>query len=401
MFSHLHTHFIGSFSDSALRIDEGIKKIKTLGQKAVAMTDHGEMPFVYEFSDACKKYGVKPIFGVEIYFVDDAQKSIEKKDKNRFHLLLFAKNEAGYRNLVSVVSESWLLNSYYEKRGLVDWKLLEKYSKGLVASSACFFNQASQAYIKDGFPAAEKIFTRYKEIFGDDFYVEIAKHGIAEEEISNKGLLELAEKYDVKPVATNDVHYLEIDDWMAHDLIMKTRFEKIATFKTETHRYWLKSEKEMAEAGMPREYLDNTQEIVDKCEFVLKDTGDINYGPVESAEEEIKKGNAAYLSELEYIDNTKATYYAEQILGKTHQDVKYYAERITGIPRRSVPNMSKIAYLPNIKEKIPLKLCLGKVMTQFTEDSCRRSGASIQPLVPSTLAEALLGAPEFRKKIND
>jgi len=399
MFTHLHNHFIGSFSDSALRIDEAVKKAKTLGQNAIAITEHGEMPFMYEFSDACKKYGVKPIFGVEIYFVDDAQKSIEKKDKNRFHLLLFAKNDIGYKNLVSLVSDSWLLNNYYERRGLVDWKLLEKYHEGLIASSACFFNQTSQAYIKNGFPDAEKIFVRYKEIFGNDLYVEIAKHGITDEEISNKGLLELAKKYNATPIATNDVHYLEIDDWLAHDIIIKTRFDKISSFTLDSHHFWLKSEKEMAGAGMPQEFLDNTQEIVAKCEFVLKDFPQVSYESTGSEDSEIKKGNAAYLSQLEFIENSKAIYYAENIIGKNHPDVIHYAERITGIPRRNSQNPDKIAYLADIKEKIPLKLSLGKIITQFTEDSCRRAGASIQPLIRSTLAEALLKAQKVLKKI--
>ncbi|MFH0948693.1 MAG: PHP domain-containing protein [Elusimicrobiota bacterium] len=389
MFSHLHNHFIGSFSDSALRIDEAVKKAKSLGQNAIAMTEHGEMPFMYEFSDACKKYSVKPIFGVEVYFVNDAQKSIEKKDKSRFHFLLFAKNDIGYKNLVTLVSDSWLFNNYYEQRGLVDWKLLEKYHEGLIASSACFFNQASQSYIKSGFADAEKIFVKYKEIFGNDFYVEIAKHGITDEEISNKGLLELAKKYDVKPIATNDVHYVEIDDWLAHDIIIKTRFGKISSFKTDSHHFWLKSEKEMSDAGMPQEFLDNTQEIVDKIEFVLKDFEQVLYEDVESEDVEIEKGNAAYLSELEFIESSKAIYYAENIIGKNHPDVAHYAERITGIPRRNKQNPNKIVHLIDIKEKIPLKVSLGKIITQFTEDSCCRAGASIQPLIRSTLAEAL------------
>ena len=166
------------------------------------------MPFLYEFTDTCLKNGVKPIIGVEIYFVDDAKKSIGAKNNSRYHFLLFAKNETGYKNLVSLVSESWLENNYNEKRGLVDWNLLEKYHEGLIGSTARLFNQISQTYIKNNIESAEKIFLRYKEIFGKDFYVEIGKHGIDDEEISNKGLIELARKYDVKPIATNDVVFI-------------------------------------------------------------------------------------------------------------------------------------------------------------------------------------------------
>ena len=183
-------------------------------------------------------------------------------------------------------------------------------------------------------------------------------------------------------------------------LTSKKQFlQKISSFKIESHHYWLKSEKEMLEAGMPPEFLGNTQEVVDKCEFVLKDNPPVEYAEIESAEAEIKKGGAAFLSEQEFIESSKAIFYAEQILGKNHPDVLHYAERITGIPRRNRPNPDKIAYLPNIKEKIPLKISLGKIMTQFTEESCRRAGASIQPIIRSPLAEALLKAQKVLKKI--
>lgn len=399
MFSQLHNHFAGSFSDSALRIEEGIKKAKQSGQTAIAVTDHGEMPFLYEFTDICLKNGIKPVLGVEIYFVDDAKKSIGAKNNSRYHFLLFAKDETGYKNLVSLVSDSWLENNYYEKRGLVDWNLLEKYHEGLIGSTACFFNQVSQTYIKNNIEAAEKIFLRYKEIFGKDFYVEIGKHGIDDEEISNKGLIELAKKYDVKPIATNDVHYLEIDDWLAHDMIIKTRFEKISSFRIESHHFWLKSENEMLDAGFPQEFLDNTQEIVDKCDFQLKDAKPGIFNPTDDPEAAIKAGNAAYVCEIEYIDPVKANYYSEQIIGKNHPDVKYYAERIAGIPRRSAANLNKIAFLDDIKTKIPLKIGAGKIFTQFDEKACARAGASVQAAVRSPIAEALLGAKKVINKI--
>jgi len=399
MFSQLHNHFIGSFSDSALRIDEGVKKAKQLGLNAIAMTDHGEMPFLYEFSDTCRENGIKPVFGVEIYFVDDAKKSIETKNNSRHHLLLLAKNDTGYKNLVSLVSESWIENNYYEKRGLVDWKLLEKYHKGLIGSTACFFNQISQTYIKNNIADAEKVFLKYREIFGDDFYVEIGKHGIDDEEISNKGLIELAKKYGVKPIATNDVHYLEIDDWLAHDMIIKTRFDKISSFKIESHHFWLKSESEMLDAGYPAQFLDNTQEIVDKCVFQMKDEPAPVYTNSDNPDNAVKAGNAAYLCDIEYIDAEKANYYAEQIIGKNHPDVKYYAGRIAGIPRKITANINKIAYLTDIRHKIPLKVSTGKIITQFDEKSCIRAGASVQAAIRSPLADALLGAKKVIDKI--
>ncbi|HAM39605.1 MAG: hypothetical protein A2474_00550 [Elusimicrobia bacterium RIFOXYC2_FULL_34_12] len=389
MFTHLHTHFIGSFSDSTLRIEDGIKKVKKIGQKAIAMTEHGEMPYFYEFLDKCEKYEIKPVFGLEIYFVDDAKKTIEKKDNNRFHLLLFAKNDIGYKNLISLVSDSWIKNNYNEKRGLVDWELLEKYSKGLIASTACFFNQVSQFYIKNNLQEAEKTLLRYKNIFGNDFYVELANHEIEDEKISNKGLLELAKKNDIKAIATNDVHYLEIEDWLAHDVVMKTRFDNISGFKAASQQYWLKSEKEMLNAGIPQEFLNNTQEIVEKCEFKLKDKKPTEMPDIESIETEITIGNAAYIPETEYIEKDKADFFIKRIIGENHPDKDYYAEKIIGIPRKQIPNTNKIAYFPNIKENIPLKVVLGKVITQFNEKSCQRAGAIILPTIRSPLADAL------------
>ncbi|OQA91859.1 MAG: DNA polymerase III subunit alpha [Elusimicrobia bacterium ADurb.Bin231] len=388
MFINLHNHFTGSFSDSALKIEEGVKKAKLIGQNAIAMTEHGEMPFVYEFFDECIKYGIKPIFGVEIYFVENAQKSIQDRNPSRYHLVLLAKNETGYKNLVSMVSESWIKNNYYEKRGLVDWELLAKYKNGIIAMTACFFNIVSQTYIKKSKEEAEAIFLKYKNIFGKDFYAEIAKHGIIDEEISNKALIELSSKHGVKPVATNDTHYLNIDDWLAHDIIIKTRFEKISAFKADSQHFWLKSESEMLEAGHCAEFLRNTAEVAEKCEFSPSNM-DIEKYADESAEDALANGNAAYISQIERITSEQANFYCGKILGENHTDAGYYSGRITGIPRRHKCDFAKIAYLKDIKEKIPLKIISGKPVTQFTEESCKRAGANIRAVLKNSIADKL------------
>lgn len=265
MFAHLHTHFLGSYSDSAMRIEEGIRKIKKMGQPAIALTDHGELAFAPPFYKSCLGQGIKPLIGCEIYFTEDAQYYIRHRLSERNHLILIAKNNDGYRNLIKIVNESWLSNCLRGRLGLVDWKLLQKYHKGLICLNACYFGSLPLKIIRQGEKAGEKELKRYLDLFGDDFYPELMNLGFPEQVISNKGLISLSKKYGLKPVITNDCHYPEPADWLAHDIIIKTRFGRPTDFSVGTKSIYLKSEEEMKQLGFPEEYLSNTREVADKC----------------------------------------------------------------------------------------------------------------------------------------
>lgn len=207
MFTHLHCHFLGSYSDSALDPERDLAWVKEMGQEAIAITDHGVIDYCYPFYQACRRVGLHPVLGCEVYFVGDARRSIEAKDSYRTHLILLARNNRGFENLIKLVNRSWLDNNFGETRGLVDWNLLEEFHEGLVALSACFWGSLPQKYITGGMAAAEREFAKYYDIFGGDFYLELGRHGIADEEKANEGLIALSKRFGVTPVVTNDSHY--------------------------------------------------------------------------------------------------------------------------------------------------------------------------------------------------
>jgi DNA polymerase-3 subunit alpha len=391
-FSHLHCHFIGSYSDSALLIDPAIKKVKELGQPAIALTDHGEINCVYDFHDSCRLYGIKPLFGSELYFVDDAAATIERNDNERFHLVVLAKNLAGLKNLYAMLSDAWLNNSFKERRGLVDWKLLEKYHNNLILLSGCYFNPVAQAVAHKGMAAGEKLFSRFKDIFNDDFHIEIARHFVEEEDKINAEVIKLAQKMGTVPVLTNDVHYLNADDWRAHDVVIKTRFEKIADYKANSVHYWLKTNEEMVSLGYPVEYMEQASIVVDKCEEIHLQEEFAKNVIVDEPESLLATDHAAYLGKITYIDKSTARQYVESVLKNDPDRHEEIIAKITGIPRRMEPDTDHIVYTPNkpIKEIIPLKRSLGKIITQWDEVACKKAGAIVLPVCTSDLKYKLM-----------
>jgi DNA polymerase-3 subunit alpha len=264
-FVHLHSHFWGSFSDSALALDEALDRAARLGQRAMAITDHGELAFVPQFYRACLARGIHPLLGCECYFVEDARDSIARDDPFRNHLILIAANDEGYRNLVSLTSDAWLERCFRGNRGTVDWGLLERYNSGLACSSACFWGSFPLTTIRRGRVAGERELRRYLAIFGRDFHPEMANLGYEEQEISNAAILDLAPRYGLKAVVTNDVHYVHPEDWVAHDIVVKTRFGKVSDFAVGTRSIWLKGLDEMRALGFDDRHLANTAEVAAGC----------------------------------------------------------------------------------------------------------------------------------------
>ena len=227
-FSHLHCHTQFSLLDGAASIPDMIAKAKADGQTAVAITDHGNMFGAFKFVAEATKAGIKPIIGCEFYVVEDRfQKSFtkEKKDK-RYHQLLLAKNEIGYRNLSKLCSLGYI-DGLYSKWPRVDRELIKQYSEGLIATTCCIGAEVPQAIMHKGEEAAEKIFLEWLEIFGEDYFIELQRHnienldgtGISQEDI-NQLLLKWSEKYKVTAIATNDSHYVDEEDSNAHDILL-------------------------------------------------------------------------------------------------------------------------------------------------------------------------------------
>ena len=278
-FTHLHVHSQYSILDGAASIKGLVGKAKNDGMTALAITDHGSMFGVKEFWDTCKKEGVKPILGCETYV---ATRSItdksDKVDRSGDHLILLAKNKAGYKNLIKLISAANTKGFYYKPR--IDKELLKKHHEGIIVSSACLGGEVPQHIMKSNIQEAEKAIQWYKSVFGDDYYLELQRHNSELLELNeniydnqvlvNKVILELAEKHQVKVIATNDVHFTNAEDADAHDLLICLNTGKDFDDPNRlryTQQEWFKTSKEMNELfGDVPQALKNTQEIADKVE---------------------------------------------------------------------------------------------------------------------------------------
>ena len=278
-FTHLHVHTQFSVLDGLSKIPALIKKAKEDGMAAVAITDHGNMFGAKSFHAEALRLGLKPILGCEVYV---ARRGLERKesklDASGWHLVLLAKNETGYRNLLKLVSTGWTKGYYYKPR--IDKALLKQYREGLIALSACLGGEIPSKIMNEGVEKAEKSLLEYKEIFGDDFYLELQRHksGNAETDRKvyddqvyvNKELLKLSKKHAVKVVATNDVHFVDAGDAGAHDRLIcigTARDLDDPNRLRYTRQEWFKTTAEMNAlfADIP-EALQTTREIADKVE---------------------------------------------------------------------------------------------------------------------------------------
>ncbi len=274
-FVHLHTHSHFSLLDGLPKIDKLIEKVKELGMDSVALTDHGYMYGIIEFYKTAKKYKIKPIIGVEVYVAPRTMKDKEAGiDDKKYHLVLLAKNNTGYKNLIKLTTTASLEGFYYKPR--VDKELLARYSNGLVALSACMSGEIPRAILTRNFEKAEKLIQKYKEIFGRNFYLELEHHpGIKVSETVNKKLIEYSEKFDVPLVAAYDVHYLEKDDAKAQDTLMAVQTgaklgegDRITLAQDD---FSLKSPKEIHETfPYPKEALENTVKIAKECNVEIE-----------------------------------------------------------------------------------------------------------------------------------
>ena len=207
-FVHLHIHSEFSLLDGANRIKDLPVRAKELGMKAIALTDHGVMYGAIDFYKACKKEGIKPIIGCEVYVAPRSRFDKEPNiDNHYYHLILLAKNNEGYKNLSKLVSIGFVDGYYYKPR--IDLEVLEKYHEGLICLSACLAGAVNQALLNGQEEKAEEVALWHKNIFGEDYYIEIQNNGIKEQVLANQKLVKLARKLDIPLVATNDAHYLK------------------------------------------------------------------------------------------------------------------------------------------------------------------------------------------------
>jgi DNA polymerase III subunit alpha len=269
MFINLHNHSEYSLLDGLSSPIDMAKKAKSLHQNAIAITDHGNMFGVIEFYKACKSEGVKPILGVEAYVNPDIDPEKNKTSgRTRYHLCLYAKNYKGYQSLCNIVSQAYLKGFYYKPR--IDFNLLSSLAEDIVVSSGCIQGEIPKLILEGRQEEAEKIARQYKERFGDDFYIELMNHNIPEELEAIPKLIQVAKKYNIKLIATNDSHYVHKSDAHAHDVLLciqqLKKFSDTNRMKFYNDSFYLKSEKEMLYLfkGI-EEAVHNTEEIANKC----------------------------------------------------------------------------------------------------------------------------------------
>ncbi len=270
-FVHLHLHSEYSLLDGACRIAEIPRMAKAAGHKAVAITDHGVMYGAVDFYKACVQEGIQPIIGCEVYLAEASRlNKIRTQAYFNSHLILLVKNQTGYQNLIYMVSKSFTEGFYVKPR--IDMELLREHHEGLICLSGCLSGRISKAILQNDIEEAVRFAAELKGLFGDDFYIELQRNGIEEQEIVNKEALSIARKLDIPIVATNDVHYLKKSDAETQAVLLaiqtNTKLSDPNAMGFATNDFYYRSTEEMNALfrDLP-EALENTVRIAEKCQF--------------------------------------------------------------------------------------------------------------------------------------
>ncbi len=269
-FVHLHMHTEYSLLDGAIKIPQLVSKIKELGMKSVAITDHGNMFGAMSFYKECIKNDIKPILGCEVYVAPRSRLNKEAGIDNKYtHLILLAKNIAGYKNLIKLVSYGYSDGFYSKPR--IDKDLLKKYSKDLICLSACMAGEVPQLILNDKLDKAVEVAKEFSEIFGkENYFLEMQENGIAEQKIVNQGLIKISRQTGIELVATNDCHYLTKEDYFVHEILLCLQTGKKLSDKDRmrfpTNEFYVKSQEEMLNNFKNfKVALDNTVKIANMC----------------------------------------------------------------------------------------------------------------------------------------
>lgn len=271
-FTHLHVHTEYSLLDGASKVKQLAKRAKELGQTALAITDYGTMYGCIDFYEACKAEGIKPIIGCEVYVAPRTR--FDKQvayDKERYHLILLAKNEQGYKNLVKIVSAAWTEGFYTKPR--VDHDLLTEYHEGIIALSACLAGEIPRAISQNDYQQAKETALWYQETFGEgNFYLELQDHNLPEQKALNPDLIRLSRETGIPLVVTNDSHYIKKEDAEVQKILICIQtghtIDEDTGLDFSTEEFYLKSGDEMA-ALFPEvpEAISNTNIIAEQCNF--------------------------------------------------------------------------------------------------------------------------------------
>ena len=318
-FTHLHVHTEYSLLDGSGKIKEMVAQAKALGCDSLAITDHGAMYGVIDFYRAAKEAGIKPIIGCEIYVTNGSRfdREISQGDDRYYHLVLLAENNQGYSNLMKIVSTGFTEGFYYKPR--VDYETLEKYSGGLIASSACLAGIIPKLLLRGRYEDAVEEALRLQNLFGrGNFFLELQDHGMPEQRTVNSQLLRMSEEYKIPLIATNDVHYTYDTDWEAHDILLCIQTGKKVhdqdRMRYEGGQYYLKSPEEMQELfRYAPEAIQNTELIAKRCNV------EIEFGVQKLPQYDVPAGYTAeeYLTKL-----------CEEGLRRRYENYQDYEDRL-------------------------------------------------------------------------
>ena len=315
-FVHLHVHTEYSLLDGASRIHDLLDRAKELGQTAIAITDHGNMFGVIDFYKYAKKIGIKPILGFEAYIISGDIHERESKFREYAHMVLLAKNHEGYQNLMKLTSIGYVEGFYYRPR--IDYKTLREHSEGLICTSACLAGDIPTMLLEGKKQEAYDLAKELKDIFGEDFYIELQDHGLMEQRQVFPMLVELAKDLDIKTIVTNDVHYVRKEDARAQDVLMCIQMNRYVaedgSLGFGTDQFYLKDGDEMAKL-VPHipEALSNTLEIADKCDV------EIEFGKLHLPKFDVPEG---------YTHEGYLEYLTRQGMAKKYPDPAVHEDRL-------------------------------------------------------------------------
>ena len=275
-FVHLHTHTEYSLLDGSNKIVEYVAKVKDMGMTAAAITDHGVMYGVIDFYRECKKAGINPVLGCEVYVAPGSrfERELSHGEDRYYHLILLAENDLGYANLMKIVSIGFVDGYYYKPR--VDFETLEKYHEGIICLSACLAGEVARLLERGLYDEAKAVALKYEACFGKgNYFLEMQDHGIPAQRTVNQGLLRMSQETGIELVCTNDCHYTNAEDADAHDLLLCIQTGKKVQdedrMRYEGGQYYVKSEEEMRSLfSYAPQALENTQKIADRCHVEIE-----------------------------------------------------------------------------------------------------------------------------------
>ena len=275
-FVHLHTHTEYSLLDGSNKIVEYVAKVKDMGMTAAAITDHGVMYGVIDFYKECKKAGINPVLGCEVYVAPGSrfERELSHGEDRYYHLILLAENDLGYANLMKIVSIGFVDGYYYKPR--VDFETLEKYHEGIICLSACLAGEVARLLERGLYDEAKAVALKYEACFGKgNYFLEMQDHGIPAQRTVNQGLLRMSQETGIELVCTNDCHYTNAEDADAHDLLLCIQTGKKVQdedrMRYEGGQYYVKSEEEMRSLfSYAPQALENTQKIADRCHVEIE-----------------------------------------------------------------------------------------------------------------------------------